>query len=118
MQKYMQVTSETVERGPLGRAVVIAPEGEVDRHESPRLRTALLDALAGGPAAVVVDLAGVSFMDSSGVATLVEAMKLAKAAGVPLTLCSMSGTVRDVFALARLDKFFRLAATRREALEA
>ena len=78
MQKYMQVTSETVERGPLGRAVVIAPEGEVDMHESPRLRTALLDALAGGPAAVVVDLAGVSFMDSSGVATLVEAMKLAK----------------------------------------
>lgn len=87
-------------------------------HESPALREALLAAVAARPGAVVADLSGVTFMDSSGVATLVEAMKAARAAGVAFSLCAMTGKVRDVFELARLDKFFRLVATRREALEA
>ena len=112
----MQITTEILESKDRGSSVVIAPAGEVDMHESPRLRTALIQAIAGRPAAVVVDLAGVTFIDSSGVATLVEAMKLAKAAGSPLILCSMNDQVRDVFALARLDKFFTLAGTRQEAL--
>ena len=112
----MRITTEILESTALGRAAVIAPVGEVDMHESPRLREALIEATAGRPAVVVVDLAGVTFIDSSGVATLVEAMKLAKAAGLTLVLCGMIDKVRDVFALARLDKFFRLAATRREAL--
>lgn len=112
----MRITSEVLEGGRLGRSAVISPVGEVDMHESPALRETLLAAVADRPAAVVADLAGVTFMDSSGVATLVEAMKAAKAAGVRFSLCSMSGKVRDVFELARLDKFFTLAATRREAL--
>lgn len=112
----MQVTTEILENTRLGRAAVVAPSGEVDMHESPRLRSALLDAIARAPAAVVVDLAGVTFIDSSGVATLVEAMKLAKAAGLTLVLAGMSENVRNVFALARLDKFFTLAASRGEAL--
>ncbi len=112
----MQIRTEVLESGLLGRTVVITAEGEVDMHESPRLRKALADSIGYRPAAVVVDLAGVTFIDSSGVATLVEAMKLAKAAGLELVLSGMNDKVRDVFALARLDKFFRLAATRQEAL--
>ncbi|OGS62354.1 MAG: hypothetical protein A3J79_09300 [Elusimicrobia bacterium RIFOXYB2_FULL_62_6] len=112
----MQITTEILAGTRLGRAAVISPAGEVDMHESPRLRAALLDAIALRPAAVVVDLAGVTFIDSSGVATLVEAMKLAKAEGLSLVLAGMSDKVRDVFALARLDKFFTLAASRGEAL--
>ena len=113
----MRITREQVEGGRPGRSEVISPVGEVDMHESPALRETLLAAVAARPGAVVADLSGVTFMDSSGVATLVEAMKAAKAAGVRFSLCSMSGKVRDVFELARLDKFFTLAATRREALE-
>lgn len=114
----MQVTTEILENTQLGRAAVISPDGEVDMHESPKLRAALIEAIAGGPAAIVVDLAGVTFIDSSGVATLVEAMKLAKAAGLTLVLAGMNDKVRDVFALARLENFFRLAVSRREALGA
>lgn len=114
----MQVRTEIIESTLLGRAAVISPAGEVDMHESPRLRAALIEAIAGRPAAVVVDLAAVTFIDSSGVATLVETMKLAKAAGLTLVLAGMNEKVRDVFALARLDKFFSLAASRREALGA
>lgn len=112
----MQVTQEILESGPKGRSAVISPEGEVDMHESPRLRAALLEAIEARPALVVVDFAKVTFIDSSGVATLVEAMKLAKAAGLPLVLCCMNEKIMDVFALARLDKFFRLADTRLEAM--
>lgn len=112
----MQVNTEILENTKLGRTALIATAGEVDMHESPRLRSALLEAIALRPAAVVVDLSAVTFIDSSGVATLVEAMKLAKAAGVALILAGMTENVADVFALARLDKFFRLAASRGEAL--
>ncbi len=113
----MKIIREISESRGGGRSVVLALEGEVDMQESPLLREALLEAIATGPALLVVDLAGVSFIDSSGVATLVEAMKLSKAAGVALVLCSMNGKVKDVFALARLDKFFKLAPSRREALK-
>ena len=112
----MQITHEILESGEMGRSAVISLEGEVDMHESPRLREALLNAIAARPQLVVLDLEDVTFIDSSGVATLVEAMKLAKAADLQLVLAGMNDKVRDVFALARLDKFFRLAASRREAL--
>ena len=85
-------------------------------HESPKLRKALIAEIAKTPSVVIVDLADVSFIDSSGVATLVEAMKLAKAGGARLVLCGMRPNVLDVFALARLDKVFVLAASRTEAL--
>lgn len=109
----MQVTQET-----LGAAAVVAPSGSVDMHESPKLRAALLFEIAKKPAVVVVDLSAVSFIDSSGVATLVEALKATRAAGSALVLCGMNAKVKDVFELARLEKVFRIVPTRQDALMA
>lgn len=109
----MNLTRETVDK-----AVVVSPEGEVDMHESPKLRTLLLAEIAKKPSRVVVDLAKVTFMDSSGVATMVEALKKAKATGLPLLLCGMTENVKDVFELSRLDKVFTILAGRAEALGA
>lgn len=113
----MQVTQETLPRTASGDAVVISPSGSVDMHESPKLRAVLLAEIAKKPAVVVVDLSAVSFIDSSGVATLVEALKATRAAGAALVLCGMNAKVKDVFELARLDQVFRIVCTRREALE-
>jgi len=57
----------------------------------------------------VVDLSGVNYMDSSGVATLVEAMQISRRQSTKLVLCSLQDKVRSVFEIARLDRVFEIA---------
>ena len=54
-------------------AVVVRLRGEIDLANAPEVRRALLDAVAGAPGRVVVDLAAVEFMDSTALSTLLEA---------------------------------------------
>ena len=112
----MTLTQETVKREGKGPAAVISPEGEVDMHESPKLRAALAAETAKKPSLIIVDLGRVTFIDSSGVATLVEGLKRAKPA--VLALCGMNAAVKDVFELSRLDKVFTIYPSRQEALSA
>lgn len=114
----MQISQETVAHPRYGSVAVISPSGDIDMHESPKLRTVLLDEIAKKPGAVVIDLVRVNFIDSSGVATLVEGLKGTKGNGAAMILCGMSEKVRDVFELARLDKVFTIMGSRAEALAA
>lgn len=61
---------------------VVAAVGEVDLGNAGQLRTELLDALVGG--IVILDAAGITFCDSSGVRVLAEADRVARAAGLAL----------------------------------
>ncbi len=99
-----------------GNAVVIAPQGDVDLSRSPALRSAIREAQASKPARLVIDLAGVDYMDSSGVATLVEALQIARRGGTRLALCGLKDRVRSIFEIARLDSVFAIRATREAAL--
>ncbi len=85
----------------------MALSGEIDLAVSPRVRDALLACLGNGQA-VEVDLSAVSYIDSSGVATLVEGLQLARQQGVDFTLSGVGGTVMKVLKLARLDEVFTI----------
>ena len=89
--------------------VVVTVGGEVDLYTSPALRDALAVAFAKKQATVVVDLSGVTYMDSSGIATLVVAHGAARKTGGRLVLAGLSERVREVFKLARLESVFELA---------
>lgn len=95
---------------------VVRPEGEIDLGTAPELRNSLTTALRPKPDKLIVDLADVPYMDSSGVATLVEAMQLARRHGGSLVLCCMQDKVRSIFEIARLDMVFTIVQTRDEAL--
>jgi len=83
---------------------------------SPALRQTLREALSQEPARLIVDLSGVEYMDSSGLATLVAAMRSARSAPrVTMVLCGLNDTVRAIFEIARLDQFFEIAESRHEA---
>jgi anti-anti-sigma factor len=82
---------------------VVAVNGEVDTATSPRLEQALAEALDAGPPVVWVDLAGVTFMDASGVGVLVSAAKRAQDLGGRLTLCAPSSAVLRVLDAADLQ---------------
>lgn len=89
--------------------------GEVDMHASPQVRKALLDALQP-KSALLVDLSAVRYMDSSGVACLVEAFQTARKQGSSFALVAVAQPVLNVLRLARLDKVFTLYASLDEAL--
>ena len=103
---------------PRGEAVVLSAVGDVDLAQSPELRESIKQALDSNPKKLVVDLGGVNYMDSSGVATLVEALKRAKSGGASLVICSLAPAVLSIFEIARLDQVFNLAGSVDEALSA
>lgn len=83
--------------------------GEIDLERSPEARKALLDTLARRQS-LVVDLAEVSYIDSSGIASLVEAYQKARSANLGFTLTAVGPPVMRVLSLARLDKVFPITA--------
>jgi anti-sigma B factor antagonist len=88
-----------------GQVVVVG--GEVDMESSPRLLLELQRHLAHG-GRTVVDLAGVQYIDSAGIAVLVEALKAARKRGQEFALRAPSAQVTAVLALAQLQQFFRI----------
>ncbi len=84
--------------------------GDVTIQTSPQLRNALKPLFESSVAAIHVNLAGVEFMDSSGIATLVEGLQWSKRTEGEFVLFSLTETVRDVFELAKLDTIFEIKA--------
>src|SRR5213078_766912 len=88
-------------------AVNVLPlEGEIDLHVSPRVESSLASIIAKRPQHVVVDLSGVTFIDNSGLAILINARQDVKEYGGKLTRAGINNNVRSIFEIARLDQFF------------
>ena len=73
--------------------------GEVDTASITRLQDALDDALSGHPTGVIVNLADVTFMDSSGINTLIRAYNTATRTGTTLTVINCPPIVRRVLTI-------------------
>ncbi len=99
-----------------GDAVVVTPTTDVDMSRSPELRQALREAFGSGAKRVVVDLGRVQYMDSSGLATLVEAMRTSRSSKVELVLCCLQAKVKSIFDIARLASFFDIRDSRDDAI--
>lgn len=91
-----------------GSTTIVAPSGDIDLSVSRDLQTRLRDVFSKKPDKVVVDLEGVPYMDSSGVATLVEGMQIARKQNAELILCRLQPRVRSIFEIARLEKVFTI----------
>lgn len=94
---------------------VVVLDGEVDLSRSPEARKAILDCLEG-KSSVFVDLSAVSYIDSSGVATLVEGFQTAKKHGLEFGLVGVSEPAMAVLKLARLDQVFEIHGTLAEGM--
>ena len=84
------------------------PVGEIDLSCAAMLRQQLGRVQNDKPARLVINLSDVPYMDSSGVATLVEAMQIARRTGSKLVLAAMQEKVRSIFEIARLDMVFTI----------
>jgi anti-sigma B factor antagonist len=89
---------------------IVTLNGDVDLESSPIAREVLL-AAAAKKTAVLVDLAGVDYIDSSGIASLVETLQATKSNGSGFGLVQVSEAALRVLELARLDKVFAIYPT-------
>ena len=83
---------------------VLEVHGELDMATSPQLREGLQRLVDAGDRQVVVDLAGVSFMDSSGLGALVVMFKALRAVGGRLCLAAVQPAVRRVLTITSVDR--------------
>jgi anti-anti-sigma factor len=96
----LQVTSA-------GNLITVKVAGRSTVDSSPHLRSVLLRLVRQGTVPVVVDLSALSYLDMSGIATLLEALRAANDRSVKLRLAGMSGQVRKLAEIAQLDTIFR-----------
>lgn len=99
-----------------GDAKILRPIGDIDLSRAPSLRTQLGAVQSSRPLRLIIDLSRVPYMDSSGVATLVEAMQVTRRTNSRLVLCAMQEKVRSVFEIARLDMVFTIVSTTDDAM--
>lgn len=102
----------------IGRVVVIEAAGEIDRTSSPTLSDALRRATVEHTEPVLVDLCSVSFIDSSVISLLLNALRRLRHEGRELSIACAPSNVLRVLELTGLLQLFSIFATRRDALTA
>ncbi len=99
-----------------GTTRIVDVNGEIDLSSSASLRRTLFESLQGTDR-LAVNLAGTKYIDSSGIATLIEVLKEAQRARKELVLFALSTAARDVFRLTHVIKVFRIFDSEAEALQ-
>jgi anti-sigma B factor antagonist len=99
----------------VGTAKVVEVEGEVDLGTSPDLRRTLFDALPT-VGTLALNLGAIRYIDSSGIATLIEVLKRSQHLKKQFVLFGLSPAVQEVFRLTHVIRIFQVFQTEQEAL--
>ena len=113
-----RVSSPRIHEVEAGLHHVLPLEGEIDLHVSPRVATELRALIKDKPEKLVIDLSKVTYIDSSGLAVLIDGMQNVEAYGGKLYLVGMQEDVRIMFEMSRLDQEFRIRRNVADALAA
>jgi len=90
------------------RSNVLPLKGEIDLHVSPSITASLNEMIDKKPERLVVDLSSVSYIDSAGLAALIQAMQKVEGYGGKFRLAGLQETVRSIFEISRLDQVFQI----------
>ncbi len=93
-------------------------DGDLDMHHAPTVRDRLAPLLAAKPASLLVDLTGLTYADSSGLAFFIETLQRVESYGGKFGLFGLRENVRHIFEIARLDQVFALYPDEPSALAA
>jgi anti-sigma B factor antagonist len=106
-------SSTRIEKG----TTIVDIVGQIDLGSSPALRKTLLETL-NGTKSVAINLSAVRYIDSSGIASLVEVLREARNSEKRLVLFGVTGAVLQVLQLTRLTGVFEICETEEQALNA
>jgi anti-sigma B factor antagonist len=90
------------------RSDILPLKGEIDLHVSPSVTASLNAMIEKKPRRLVVDLSDVTYIDSAGLAALIEAMQKVEGYGGRFLLAGLQETVRSIFEISRLDQVFQI----------
>lgn len=107
----MQVKEKSV-----GEVVVLELSGEIDINTSPEVRKAFDQLIKDQKKKILLNFAEVAYIDSSGLATLVEMLQRLKRIGGVLRLCNLSEKVKGLFEITKLEKLFSIFSSEEEAI--
>jgi anti-sigma B factor antagonist len=110
-KRILKISSRTV-----AGATVVDLEGAINISNSTTLRTSLFETLQATPR-LALNMSGIQYIDSSGIATLIEALKKARALNRDFHLFGVGQTVRDVLKLTNLLGVFQIFESEKDALE-
>jgi anti-sigma B factor antagonist len=108
------VRSFSVETDSLGDGTVVSLSGDLDLSTAKRAEQAIEDAEKASPPLLVIDLRGLSFMDSTGLRVVVSADKRATRSNRRLVIVQGPAAVRRVFEITRLDERLTIVDTPEE----
>ncbi len=114
----MSYSGLTIVREEVDGAVVLSAQGYLDLSTRLKLSTALNEEVTAGSAGVVVDMCEVTFMDSTGLGVLMNALRRLTRQGRDLRVVCPPGGVRRIFELSGLDGTFSIHDSREEAVSA
>lgn len=97
---------------------ILQIEGEIDLHASPALRAELHSYVEAKTPTLLIDFTGVRYIDSSGLATLIEYVRDSKGFAGKFALFGLQPKVKMVFELVRLNELFTIAESKEAALAA
>ena len=97
---------------------VVSPSGEVDMHTAPQLGRRLLSLAEEGKTGLVVDLSLVTFMDSTGIGVLLDALRRLSARRGSMALVCPTDRILRPFEITGLVGHLNIFGTREEALGA
>lgn len=92
----------------LPKPEVLTLSGEIDLHRSPEIKEQLRPLIDARTPRILLDLSAVTYMDSSGLAVVIEALQRVIAYGGRLGLFGLQESVRSIFEIARLDQVFQI----------
>jgi anti-sigma B factor antagonist len=100
-----------------GGGVILDITGDIDLANSPAMRKTLLQEIRDKHAAkVFLNLKNVRYIDSSGIASLVEGLKASRDSGGRMILYGLNPSVKEVMELSRLQKIFEIYDSEEQAL--
>ncbi len=96
---------------------IVTITGRLVAADAPEARESLKGIVEAGTGKLIVDLSGVSFIDSSGLSVLISAFKLIRAKGGRMLLSGISKNVQTLLELTRLSEIFEMYASTEAALD-
>ena len=95
---------------------ILVIEGDIDLNSSPQMRTKFGELIQRQAVKIVINFGKVDYIDSSGLATLVEMLQRLKKSQGQMRLAHMSEKVKNLFEVTKLDKLFRIYNSEVEAM--
>ena len=107
-----------IEKSDGGGITTLKLSGEIDLHASPALRSELQKCAHSKTSSLLLDFSAVDYIDSSGLATLIEYVRESAGFNGRLALFGLQKKVRTIFDLVRLNELFVISGTADEAAAA